>query len=304
MMRINRHTRGWLWVVVLSAMMTAYSNVIHSAGHGPQAAKPGAVSEQALSNKLQLLDRLVHGEGLINRVSNSDDAEAKQLLSEAQALWEQAEIKFEVGNYKAADDYARQGLSTISTVSRKVVDTGREAAAGRARYDQLRKRVLDFTEAFQRVVAEKPGESIGPLLDQQAVSRLLLEAEEQMQEKNFTIANQRMVEAADIVEFALVRARDKDTLLHELKFDSPEDEYRYEQQRNNSYKLLVDMLEKEKTGNSSGLAQMREAVKENARICGMADKLVEQGDIEAGIRTLEEGTEKLARVLRMSGLVF
>ena len=303
-MNINRHTGGWRLLVIMSVMMPAQMKFIYAAGQDPQTADSGSPSGRVLSKKLQLLDSLVHGEGLIKRVSNSDDAEAKQLLSEAQMLCEQAEVKYATGNYKAAEDYARQGLAAISIVSRKVVDTGRATAAGRSRYDQLRKRILDFTEAFQRIVTEKQGESIGTLLDQQAVSRLLLEAEELMQEGDYTIANQRMTEAADIVELALARARHKDTLLHELKFATPEDEYRYEQQRNDSYRMLVNMLEKEKAGNSSGLAQMRLAVAENAGIRELADRMVEQGNIEAGIRTLERGTEKLAWVLRMSGLFF
>ena len=99
-------------------------------------------------------------------------------------------------------------------------------------------------------------------------------------------------------------ARDQETLLHELNFSTPEEEYDYEQQRNMSYRMLVKILESKKADNPEGLEKIRTAVERNTIIREEAESLLKRGEVRAAIIRLEEGTESLARVLRMSGLVF
>lgn len=271
---------------------------------GAQADGSDVAAMRALSSKLQLLGRLVHGEDLVRRVAASDDDAAREALSRAQELWQLADASFAVGDNDAAADYAGEGLTAVTAVSRMVVDTQRRHSEDKARYETMRRRVLSFTEAFQRVVLEKQDRAIAGLLNQPEVTRLLGEAEQYASRDDYTHAIEHVTHASDLVETALARARDRDTLLHELKFDTPEDEYSYEQQRNMSYRMLVDILEQEKADNTEGLARIRAAVEENTRIRGEAEGLMKSGDVRAAISKLEEGTEKLARVLRMSGLVF
>lgn len=257
---------------------------------------------KGLASKLQLLDKILHGSPIVKRIDHGGNSQAEALLAAARASHVQAEEAFHAGQFDAAETAANRGLNSVTMASRMVVDRQHEATVQKERYEQLRKRVLSFTEAFQRVVEEKQGQEISALLDRKQVSVLLLAADSLAQEGKYAAANRRMTEAADAVERALSSARDKETLLHELKFDTPEDEYNYEKQRNKSYELLVDLLEKERGGR--GLEDVREAVELNRQRRRDADELVHRGDVVAGIEKLEEGTEILARALRRSGLIF
>lgn len=293
--------------VTLALVMAAVAaTVTVTAGQVVIAQETSAVTQRALfkrlTSKLQLLEKLLQGSSLAKRIERSGNSQAEALLATARKSLVQSEEELYAGQYEAAEAAANQGLNAVTTASRMVVDRRYEEAGDRERYQQLRKRVLSFTEAFQRVVIEKQGQDIAGLLDQKKVGELLLDAEGLVQKGNYAMANQRMTEAADAVEHALSRARDKETLLHELKFDTPVDEYNYEKQRNKSYELLVDILEKERKG--KGLEDVRAAIELNRRRRAEADELVDGGDVVAAIRTLEEGTENLARALRRSGLAF
>jgi hypothetical protein len=293
--------------VTLALVMAAVAaTVTVTAGQVVIAQETSAVTQRALfkrlTSKLQLLEKLLQGSSLAKRIERSGNSQAEALLATARKSLVQSEEELYAGQYEAAEAAANQGLNAVTTASRMVVDRRYEEAGDRERYQQLRKRVLSFTEAFQRVVIEKQGQDIDGLLDQKKVGELLLDAEGLVQKGNYAMANQRMTEAADAVEHALSRARDKETLLHELKFDTPVDEYNYEKQRNKSYELLVDILEKERKG--KGLEDVRAAIELNRRRRAEADELVDGGDVVAAIRTLEEGTENLARALRRSGLAF
>lgn len=293
--------------VTLALVMAAVAaTVTVTAGQVVIAQETSAVTQRALfkrlTSKLQLLEKLLQGSSLAKRIERSGNSQAEALLATARKSLVQSEEELYAGQYEAAEAAANQGLNAVTTASRMVVDRRYEEAGDRERYQQLRKRVLSFTEAFQRVVIEKQGQDIAGLLDQKKVGELLLDAEGLVQKGNYAMANQLMTEAADAVEHALSRARDKETLLHELKFDTPVDEYNYEKQRNKSYELLVDILEKERKG--KGLEDVRAAIELNRRRRAEADELVDGGDVVAAIRTLEEGTENLARALRRSGLAF
>jgi hypothetical protein len=284
--------------------MAVHWFLVEAEERGPAGVKPGELSDDALSHRLRLLERLVHEERLVKRITGSDNSEARRMLAEAQDMWEQAEVRYEVGNHTAAAEFTRQGLAAVTAASRLVGDAGRKNEHDRSHYEKLRKRVLSFSEAFQRVVVEKPGQGIPALLDRDKVSGLLHEAEGLAVQGDYEGAGRQASVAASIVEQALASARDRDTLLHELSFATPKDEYEYEKQRNMSYRLLVNMLESEKTVNSTALAQVRAAVEENDAIRSLAEQMAQRGDLSEAIRQLEQGTDQLARVLRMSGLVF
>lgn len=293
--------------VTLVLMLAAVAATVSvTAGQVVIAQETSAVTQSALfkrlSSKLQLLEKLLQGSPIVKRVERGGNSQAEALLAMARVSLVQAEEEYYAGQYEAAEAAANQGLNAVTTASRMVVDRRYEEAGDREHYQQLRKRVLSFTEAFQRVVVEKQGQDIAGMLDQQKVGELLLDAEDLAQKGNYAMANKRMTEAADAVEYALSRARDKDTLLHELKFDTPADEYSYEKQRNKSYELLVDILEKERKG--KGLEDVRAAIELNRRRRTEADELVDGGDVAAAIKKLEEGTDILARALRRSGLAF
>ena len=132
---------------------------------------------RTIDSKLKLLAKLVNESAAAARISDSGNERALELLAEARTAWQQASRARDSGNLNASEQHVKQGLQAISSASRMVEDVGRANTVQQQRYQQLRKRVLSFSEAFQRAAAEKPGQSVSDYLNLAEVSGLLKEAE-------------------------------------------------------------------------------------------------------------------------------
>jgi hypothetical protein len=275
-----------------------------ASAHRAQSQAQVRAQRDALSRKLQLLDRLLRESPAAARIEQSDDTEAQRLLAEARDAHREATRRYQAGDLAEAETQIDDGLMAMTDASRRVTDTRYQAQQQRKRYESLSERVTTFLEAFHRVVAEKQGEPVAGLLDEESVSRETAQAAALAEQGDYASANKRLKLVAAAIEVALSEARREETLLHELKFDSPEQEYTYEKQRNQAYKLLIDLLQSKQSVSETALAHMKSMVLQNEQLRSEADALARSGDTKAAIAKLEKGTESLARALRASGLVF
>ena len=260
--------------------------------------------KKSVTSKVNLLGRLVQNSPMANRIMQSDNEGAKDLLNEASAEWQVATQELELMNITQAEESVKRGLILMTQASSSVADKVRITNAQKARYQQLRERIFSFTAAFQRIALEKKQKDISWLLDNKKIDALLGQAEQLAMQGSYHEANQHLSFAADSVEIALAQARHKETLLHDLTFESPAEEYEYEKQRNHSYMLLADLIRTKKKIEPNSLQRFHSILKENEILREQADELAGSGDIEAAIKMLEQGTLKLARTLRASGVVF
>ena len=116
-------------------------------------------------------------------------------------------------------------------------------------------------------------------------------------------ANEVLQVAAATVERALSAARDRETLVQELSFQTAAEEFDYELRRNESYEMLVRLLE-QREGAAAALQEMRDVVERNRVAREEARDMFARGEADAAILALETRSEAMARVLRRSGLVF
>ena len=201
-----------------------------------------------------------------------------------------------------ADLHARRGYASITAALRHASDQAREERSRRERYAELRTRVLSFSEAFQRIIDEKNEPRITNLLDRDAMSELMIEAEKLAREDDYQTANERMLRAAATVERALSAARDKEVLVHELTFASLEEEFEYEKQRNSSYELLVKLFEERGVLQGDAVTRLRKELNDNAVSRDEAKRLIQAGRPEEAIRTLGRSSERIRDALRESGV--
>ena len=260
--------------------------------------------KKSVNNKINLLGRLVQDSPAAKRIRQSDNEGAKDLLKEASTEWQVASRELEAMNIEQAEERARRGLILMTQASGYVADKTRIKSAQKSRYTQLRARIASFVDAFQRIAKEKQAQDISWLLDMNKIDALLIEAKKLADQEKYREANQHLSHAADNVEIALAQARHKETLLHDLTFETPRAQYDYEKQRNHSYMLLADLIKTKKEIDPHSLERFHAALQENELMRDRADAMVDKGEIDAAIKLLEQGTRNLARTLRASGVVF
>lgn len=165
-----------------------------------------------------------------------------------------------------------------------------------------RKSSLDALLAAHARIMDEKGKS-------QLHTLLLAEIEEDADMADSLMAEGKVAEARahldkayEVTMLSVEHARDGETLTRELKFETPRDEYAYELDRNDTHRMLVTVLLKDKLENEatkkrvSGFLeaadQYREAALEHA----------EAGRFEDAIGALELSTNELVKVIRGAGV--
>ena len=258
----------------------------------------------ATYNKIKLLNWLVSDSPISKRVENGDDEEAKKQLKRSQEISGQAVEHNEKGEFELAEVHINEGLKLMTKLSRRVKDQDKVRQARIELYKQVKDHVDMFIVAFDRIAEEKGEDSVRNLLDRDQLDAIMSKAENAHNDDELALANHLMRQAADMVDNALSDARHEDVLLHELTFESLEEEYAYEVNRNESYVKLIDLMQKKTEPSQASASYVQKLVKENEQLRAQADALAREGELEQGILVLEKGTDRLSRALRLSGASF
>jgi len=260
--------------------------------------------ESAVFNKLKFFSWLVNDSPTMTRVLKSDDSEAIKQLENSRRLLQQAQSQYDEGEFLLAEENIATGIKVMSSVARKIKDVDRVEKARRKLFQELKQHVQTFADVFERVAKEKNDKDIDAMLDHEKLQKTLDDADALYREGQLALANHTMKQAADIVEKAISNARHKDVLIHELSFDSLEDEYDYEKKRNESYVLLISLLQEKQTVSDASRQYVNKIVAANKGVVAEAELHAADGDNETAISILEKGTDKLSRALRMAGAPF
>lgn len=153
-------------------------------------------------------------------------------------------------------------------------------------------------EAYRRIVAEK-GKT-----DPHGIGRVEeLIATTTGYEKAGRLADARRAigQAYDIVTAMVASVRQGDRLVKTLKFDNPAEEYAYELDRNNSFRLLLKMARGADAASPSA-RQGDLAQRDADSLREQAEKAAAAGRYAEAVRLLEQATSHLANAIRASGL--
>lgn len=260
--------------------------------------------QSAIYNKIKFFSWLVNDSPTVDRVIKSENSQAIEQLSQARELLEQAKIQYDDGELQLADENITAGLKHMTSVSRKIKNNDRVDNARRVLFQELKQHVQSFAEAFERVAKEKNSRLINEMLDRNKLNGIVHRADALYQEGQLALANHELKQAADMVDEALRDARHEDVLLHELDFDSIEDEYNYEIKRNESYLMLINLLQEKHSTSEASRQFVNKIVSSNKQVLEKAEKYAATGNMIGAIRVLEQGTDKLSRALRMTGVPF
>ena len=260
--------------------------------------------ELAVFNKLKFFSWLVNSSPTSTRILESEDSKAIKQLENSRYLLQQAQSQYGEGEFLLADENIAAGIKEMSQVSRKIKDVDRVEKARKKFFHELKQHVQTFSDVFERVAKEKNDKQIDAMLDHERLQKTLDDADALFREGQLALADHMMKQAADMVEKAISNARHKEVLIHELSFDSLEDEYDYEKKRNESYVMLIRLLQEKQTVSDASRQYVNKIVAANKGIVAEAELHAADGDNKTAIRILEKGTDKLSRALRMAGAPF
>jgi len=262
---------------------------------------PQDQGKEPLQERIEFIEILLNESSAARQVMDSDIEEAKRLRSQAVEQYGLALRAFESGD----SDAATAGLTETVRLMYAAVAASQQGGTVTAKDDrdfQNRRASVDaLLAAHQRIAAERNQQKQHKLLREEITVKL--NAADEFFELGDSEQAMRHVNAAyDKVKLAVRQFRDGETLVRELKFATKEDEYLYELDRNDTHRMLVQVLLRERLEDE----HIRERV---APVLSIADELRKLAESQASdgqfvdaVETLEKSTRELVKAIRGAGV--
>ncbi len=261
------------------------------------------VSEAKVKQKLMFADMMINGKGA-KRVLASNNGEAKSLLASAKKDLAASREKLLAGALPEALALADQVVKGVGAAS-KMVPSEDAIAQLSQRHDELLHEIEDFEASYDSNYARmaKAGgvpKDIG--YDKAQVASLKAEAQSLASKGDYAKANAKLEKAQVIVTRGLHKMLDSKTLVYELKFDSPADEYEYELKRFTGYEELIPVAVEMKKPAAGALKLMDSFLDKARKRRDEAKVKVTEGDYGAAVGMMQQATKTVRRALRMVGV--
>lgn len=257
-----------------------------------------AMADEALQQRLQSVGTLIESSSAAQQIERSGDAAAQARRQSARAIHREARVRAQQGDVAGAS-------ALLDAATREMLSGARLARPEQVRGDKARvdldarlASARALLAAQRRIVQEKKP---GPEAEATAtrIDGLLTEADREAGEGRVDAARPLADQAYLLARVSIESLRRGDTLVRSLTFASPQEEYTYEIDRNDTHRMLIQVV----------LADRRDAqplmqgfVDRATTLRQKAESLAAGGDHAGAIRELESSTRELVRAIRAGGI--
>jgi hypothetical protein len=168
-------------------------------------------------------------------------------------------------------------------------------------FESREESIIALLEAHDRVTAEKGNEAESDEL-RSLVQSNLSRSHQMLEAGDLDGARDLLDETYVATKVAVEQMRDGTTLVRSLNFESKEEEYAYELDRNDTHLMLVRVLLEEKLKDERISQRVDPLLDEATELRKKAEREAGKGQFEAAVTTLEESTKQVARAIRMAGI--
>lgn len=235
------------------------------------------------------------------QVINGFSTEALERRNEAMALYEKARENLNKGNDEVAGKLLSQSaklmfeaikLSTPTVMTEEKIITD---------YGQRKDSVIALQDAFNRISDENNEQESKAKVNRQ-LDELVGRADSLLDNGQNLQARTEIDKAYHLLKVSIESVRSGQTLVRSLTFESPEEEYRYEIDRNDTHSMLVGLLIDEKQQSASVKSNIVKNVDQANDLRKQAETYAQGKAFEQAIELLEQSTRQLVRAIRSAGI--
>lgn len=265
------------------------------------AADPPAAGSGSVEGNLYFVQTLIERSSMAKKVASSANPDALAKRDQARAKYLQARQAASQGNTAAAQQALNEAKMLMFEAARladkKQVLEGKRKSDYQSRLNS----VQALMAAHERVTETKGQKDLHRQLEPQVEQRLQ-KARTLAADENYDQARAVLDEAYLSVKASLERLRGGDTLVRSLNFASKEEEYRYELDRNDTLRMLVDVLLKERLKQQSVSQMVDTHMAKAGELRAEAEAQAESGDYQNAIDKLDASTRQIIRAIRSAGV--
>lgn len=279
----------------------------------PQVSTENKTTKQAISDvasAAKVNQKLMFANMLLNsksgqRIAESGIQDAIDLQQQAKKLIAQAEAKLKTGDNASAYTDADNALNMLKKSSR-LVPSDEELQELKTRYQELLGSIKEFekshTDTVKRTTKAK-GESAAVHYDKEQVDKLKASAEASAKAGNYAKANKDLGEAQHIITVSLQKMLESQTIVYDLNFETPQEEYEYELKRFGGYEELIPVAIEAKKPAPGAIKLMNNFLDKAQKLRDDAKQKAAAGDYPTAIKVMQDATVTVRRALRMVGVM-
>jgi hypothetical protein len=259
------------------------------------------VDRKTTEQKATFVEHLVTKSVAVATIESSGDASAVANLEKARTLVTDARKELDGGDFKVANEILDEALAIVNKETRRLSKTRVGEKRTQEAYDRRLQSVKTFLEAYERVGGE---ENRTAAIDAEIkrINNLVGQAEA-------IAADGRIEEAKSVLDQAYLATRSNikglrqgTTLTRSLNFETAEEEYAYEIDRNESHFMLLNLaLQRQPVAGSmmGRIDDLRGSAKQHR---SGAESHAAKGAYAPAIDSLNQSTGALLKAIRMTGL--
>jgi hypothetical protein len=272
----------------------------------PGTESSGAPRQATLESKTRLVKLLLVQSPAVQRIPQSNNAQARKKLADAQALYAKADTEAAAGRIEPAIKMLDEALLEIVSASRLVPDAAQLAAQERARYAGLSEASRSFLTLYkglsERLAARKVA-TPSVALDVGRIQGMVEKAEALAGSGNHKDANVLLGDAYKNVVAALNKMLMAETIVYDQKFNTPAEEFQHELARNRSYEELVPLAIAQMNPSRDTALLSERYAQQSRELRDSAQKQAAGGDYPAALKIIQDATGHLQRSLRIAGVI-
>lgn len=254
-----------------------------------------------IENQLRNVERLLNRSSGAQRVLGSDNALAKQIRDDALARYKRAQESYRSGEWMQAQRLLNE-VSRIMFQAIRVLGPQEESVEKRQRdFEARAESVTVLMQALERIAGDEgeAGKAAGTI---EGITATVRRARRMMESGDPNAARRLLDGGYEMAKQAVDHLRDGKTLVRSLSFATPEEEYRYELDRNDTHQMLVSVLLDEKPPAEQVRAAVEQRVAQARKLRSEAEHKASRGDYRGAIDVLEAATKELVRAIRGAGI--
>lgn len=262
-----------------------------------KAAAPKKAVNAAMVNQKLMFAQMLLGSKSGKSLSAEDRGSAEGLMSKAKK-------QLKAGQHQQAYTAAEQALGILKNKKAKsgdVVDNEKL----KTEYKELSASIKDFEKShasnYKRIAKKDKSKAVD--YDKKTVAKLKKDAESAANKGDYAKANKNLNKAQNMVTKALQTMLNSTTIVYDLNFETPQEEYEYELKRFGGYEELIPVAIEAKKPTEGAKQLMQTYLEKGRKMRAAAVKKAANGDYPVAIAMLLDATKQVRRALRMVGVM-
>lgn len=252
-------------------------------------------------SRVNFINKLLTSSSGAQQIKKSNNPEANAMHQKALDYYKQAQEQTKLGNDTKAKTLLDQSAKSMFRAIKLATPKTLSNVKLKNDFNKRKKSIDTLRTAFNRIADENKGCECKDKTNQQ-ITKITSSAEKLMNDGQTVPARTELDKAYQLLKVSIESLRGGQTLVRSLDFATPEEEYHYEIDRNDTHNMLVKILLKDMKVSTYTDKKVSEFTGKAKSIRTDAEKSALNNQFEDAIKLLEESTKQLVRAIRSAGI--